>query len=136
MTGASAMRLTDGATESGFLAGNDNQMDVVGHRTKTPCLAPFFSTPVGYQIERFLVILIREEYLLPTVPSLRDVMRDCRHEHSYQARHGNAIALIGIEVPCWQPIKRPRRWCQTTYRRCAWTRLGDRDSRRRRVPPR
>jgi hypothetical protein len=52
------MCLTDGATEPGFLSRNDNQTHMLGHPAKTPYLDPFFSTPLGYQIEIFLAIFV------------------------------------------------------------------------------
>jgi hypothetical protein len=99
MTRVSAMRLTDGPTESDFLSRNDDQMHMIGHQTIAPYLNPFFSAPVGYQIEIFPIILVPEKYLLPTVPSLGDVMRDPRYHNSCQSRHGCSIASIDIVSP-------------------------------------
>ncbi len=58
------MCLTHGPVEYGFLSQNDGQMRMVGHQAVTPYLGPFFSTPVGYQIEIFLVIFVLEKNLL------------------------------------------------------------------------
>jgi hypothetical protein len=48
---------------------------MVGHQTITPYLHILLATPVFKQFQIIVIILIIEEYVLPTVPSLGYVMR-------------------------------------------------------------
>jgi len=53
---------------------------MIGHPAIRPNFDPAFTAPFGHQCQKGRIVLITTKRLLPPIPTLRDMMRQARHD--------------------------------------------------------
>jgi len=71
---------------------------VVWHQTVCPDINAPMSAPFSHQVNIFLIVIIREKYLLPTIPTLRYMMRISIDNDSCYACHEYTMSLFTLIV--------------------------------------
>ena len=88
----SPMGLADRPTQPVLVLGHGDQVNVVGHQAVSPDGHSALFTPLRHQIDVRLIVLLREERLLPPIPPLRHVMRVAGNNNSCQSSHAISLA--------------------------------------------
>ena len=85
--GVKKMCSSDGFAKSLFIAGDSDQMDVVGHQAKSEDVkAPLLRLPLQhFKID--VLVVIDEENILTVVPPLDNVMRNTFYYYSCKPWH-------------------------------------------------
>jgi len=75
------MSLAESSPQPVLRLRHGNQVNVIGHQAIGPNLDPSLSAPVSHQFQISRIVFIAEERLLPTISSLRYVMRQTRNRN-------------------------------------------------------
>ncbi len=79
--GVAPMRFPDRQSETIGSHRSENQANMIGHETVCPDLDPGFARLLSQQVSIDLLVTVLEEDRLPTIPTLRNVVRKARdHE--------------------------------------------------------
>jgi len=84
--------LADPPPQPVLVLGHGDQVNVVGHQAVSPDGHSALFTPLRHQIDVRLIVLLREERLLPPIPPLRHVMRVAGNNNSCQSSHAISLA--------------------------------------------
>ena len=73
------MRLADRPPQTLFGSRHRDQVDVIGHEAIAPYIHALFAAPLRHELHVTRVVLAAEKRLLPTVATLRYVVRHTRN---------------------------------------------------------
>jgi hypothetical protein len=101
------MSLTDCTAQSGFRAGDNDQVHMIQHKAICPNGYAATATPLGHELDVGLVIVITNERPLSTISSLCHVVWYSRSCHSWQSSHDLRLPrnLIRLTNYVWCPRK-------------------------------
>ena len=92
IAGVIEVRAAHGGGQCGFVFGNGNKVDVIGHEAvavnaQSVCFAFLFQ-----KLQVHAVVVVGKKHILPVVASLRDMMINAGHDDSCVSGHGFMIA--------------------------------------------
>lgn len=90
-TRVAAVRLADGASETNVVAGDQNQVDMVGHQAPGPYLDASLACLLRQQTAVDVLIAVLKKDRLTPVATLCDVVGRMRNDNACEARHASMV---------------------------------------------